>query len=72
MAAVGIPGDDSMREMLGPGMVDQQIRSSVSTCWMALPKERRNVEEVERQMRRLFERAMKDLREDAERFGIGG
>lgn len=71
MAAVGIPGDDSMREMLGPGMVDQQLRGTVSTCWMAMPKERRTVEEVEREMRRLFERAIKDLREDAERFGIG-
>ena len=66
------PGDDAMREMFGPGQVDQQLRGTVSSCWMALPKERRTVEEVEREMRRLFERAMKDLREDGKSFGIGG
>ena len=72
MAMVENPGDDAMREMFGPGQVDQQLRASASACWMGLPKERRNVEEVERQMRRLFERAMRDLREDAQSFGIGG
>ena len=65
-------GDDAMRQMFGPGQVDQQLRGTVSTCWLAMPKERRTVEEVEREMRRLFERAMEDLREDAQSFGIGG
>jgi hypothetical protein len=36
---------------------------------MALPKERRNVEEVEQEIRRIVERALANLREDAASFG---
>ncbi len=59
-----------MREFFSPEMVDQQIRSAISSCWMMLPKKKRNVAEVEKQVRRIVERALKDLREDAGAFGI--
>ncbi len=62
---------DQMREMFGPQAVDQMIGQAISTCWMALPKERRNVEAVEAEIRRLVDRALRNLREDASAFGFG-
>ena len=58
-----------MKDVFGPAHVDQFIRQAISSCWMALPKERRNVDEVERQVRRLVERALANLREDDAAFG---
>jgi hypothetical protein len=59
-----------MREFLGPGYVDQSFRQAVNICWQALPKERRNVEELRRQMQRLIDRAIRDLEEDCKEFGM--
>ncbi len=68
-------GDDAeshekMRKMFGPQAVDQQIRQAISTCWMILPDERKNVAEVETEIRRLVDRALDNLRQDAKAFGI--
>ncbi len=69
-------GDDNedpmsaMRDMFGPGHVDQTVRAAIQACWMALPKERRNVEELEREIRRLVERAISNLHEDIRAFGL--
>ncbi|HEV2969136.1 MAG TPA: hypothetical protein VGY55_04040 [Pirellulales bacterium] len=60
---------EKMSEMFGPGHVDQAVRSAILACWMALPKERRNVEEVEKEVRRILERALANFREDATSFG---
>ena len=60
-----------MRDMFGPGQVDQQIRQAIQFCWMMLPEEQRTVEELEKQMRRIFDRAIKDLREDVYAFKLG-
>jgi len=68
----GEGGEDAaekMAEMFGPGQIDQMIRQGIQFCWMALPKDRRNVEELEKQVRRIVERALKDFREDQEEFG---
>ena len=62
-------GDDGMGQLFGPGHVDQTIRQAIQLCWMALPKNKRNVEEVDRQIRRLVERALQNLLEDTEAFG---
>ena len=58
-----------MAELLGPGQADQMLRQAMQLCWMALPEDRRNAEEFERQIRRLVDRAVKDFREDQEAFG---
>jgi hypothetical protein len=63
---------DKMSEMFGPGHVDQSIRGAIQACWMALPKARRNVAEVEREIRRITERALANFREDAEAFAKSG
>ena len=59
-----------MRAFFSPQQVDQQIRHAIQFCWMALPPEQQNVEEVEKQIRRIVDRALRDLREDADSFGM--
>jgi len=62
---------ETWSEMFGPGQIDQLIRQAINYCRMALPKDRRNADEVEKQIRRLVDRALKDIREDEEQFGRG-
>jgi hypothetical protein len=38
---------------------------------MMLPAGKRTIDELERQLRRIVERAIKDLREDTNAFGLG-
>ncbi len=65
------PGDGGkMREALGPHALDQAIRQAISICWMLLPEGKKSVEAVEAEVRRVVDRALKDLREDAAAFGI--
>ena len=59
---------DKMQEMLGPTKIDRQIRNAIHFCWMGLPKDRRNIDELERQIRRFVDRALKDVREDFNEF----
>ena len=59
----------AMARLLGPGHVDQMIRQAIHFCWLSLPPKRKNAREVEKQMRRIFERAIRDFREDSEQFG---
>ena len=59
---------EKMKDCFGPGHIDQLIRQAVQWCWTALPKERRNARELEKQVRRLVDRALKDFREDNEAF----
>ena len=67
-------GEDAierMAEVFGPAQIDHMIRQAVQFCWMGLPKERRSVEGVEAQIRRIVERALRDFREDRQAFGHG-
>jgi hypothetical protein len=61
-----------MRAFFSPHQVDQQIRQAIQFCWIALPPEKQNVAEVESQIRRIVDRALKDLRDDAASFGLDG
>jgi hypothetical protein len=63
------PDSPEFRGMMAPN-VDLQIRSAIQTCWMALPGSRRNVDEVEKEIRRVVDRALRDLRDDASSFGL--
>jgi hypothetical protein len=62
---------DQMRSFMGPGQVDQQIRQAIQLAWMMLPDDRKNVAEVERVIREMVDRALKNYREDAETFDQG-
>jgi hypothetical protein len=61
----------AMRDMLGPQAVDNAIRQAIATCWMIMPESKKNVESVEAEIRRIMERALKSLKEDASAFGAG-
>jgi hypothetical protein len=62
---------DAARTMFGPTEIDREIRRAIQFCWMTLPKEKRNLDELERQIRRIFDRALRDAREDFDNF-FGG
>jgi hypothetical protein len=67
------PDDDDpaekMADFMGPAQVDQTIRQAIHLCWMSLPKDRRKIDELEKQIRRLVDRALKDFQEDRDAFG---
>lgn len=50
--------------MFGPGQVDQNIRQAIHLCWMMLPDERKNLDALEREIRRVVDRALQDFRND--------
>ena len=58
--------DDSAGGMMTTSFVscprDYTVRQAIEFCWMALPKERRNSDEVEKQFRRIPKRAQNILR----------
>lgn len=61
-----------IQSVFGPQQVDQQVRQAIQFCWMALPPEKQNVDAVETEIRRIVDRALRDLREDADHFRGGG
>ena len=62
---------ERLRALVGPGTVDHQIRQAIRFAWMMLPVEQKSAAEVERVIRQIVDRALKDFREDAEAFGGG-
>lgn len=60
----------AMRSMFGPQAVDNAIRQAITTCWMILPANKKSVAAVEAEIRRVVERALVNLRDDATAFGI--
>jgi hypothetical protein len=56
--------------MFGPQVVDQQVRQAISMCWMMLPDDKKSVDVVESEIQRIVARALKNLREDCQAFGI--
>ena len=59
-----------MAAMMGPGHVDQSIRMAVHHCWMMLPEDKKTSAELERQLKRILERAIADFTEDMKEFGV--
>lgn len=60
---------DKMREFLSPAEVDHSVRQALQMCWMMLPSDKRNADELESQFRRIVDRALRDMREDDQAFG---
>lgn len=60
----------ALRGMFGPQAVDQGIRQAITTCWMMLPDDKKSVAAVEAEIRRIVDRALENLRQDAKAFGI--
>ncbi|MCA9007540.1 MAG: hypothetical protein KDA70_19870, partial [Planctomycetaceae bacterium] len=60
---------DKMRDLFSPAQVDQSVRQALQLCWMMLPQDKRNVDELELQFRRIVDRALENIREDDQAFG---
>ncbi|HAW28549.1 hypothetical protein [Gimesia maris] len=60
---------DKMRDLFSPAQVDQSVRQALQMCWMMLPQDKRNVDELEQQFRRIVDRALKNMRDDDQAFG---
>ena len=60
-----------MAEAFGPGQVDALIGQAIQMCWMMLPDDKKSVDNLERELRRILDRALVNLRDDAKAFGIG-
>jgi hypothetical protein len=55
---------------MAPVLIDSSIRQAITFCWLSIPREQRSIDQVESEIRRLVERALSALREDARAFGI--
>jgi hypothetical protein len=62
---------EAMRGMFSPAQVEQAVGQAISMCWMMLPPEKKNVGALVEEMRRIFERSIKNLQDDARSFGVG-
>ncbi len=69
---LGPNAGEKIKKIFGPDSVDREIRQAMRICWITLPDDRKTVDELEKQIRRLVDRAIKDLREDADAFGLAG
>ncbi len=70
----GDPSDsnlDKMRTFMGPGQIDVQIRQALQMLWTIMPQDKKRVVDVEREFRRLVDRALRDLQVDDEALGSG-
>ncbi len=61
-------GAEKIRDFFGPIQIDHLIRQAIQFCWMGLPKEKKNVDEVERRIGRPVDRELHDLREGFDEF----
>jgi len=64
------PDDPDLGKFFNLKTVDHMVRQAVMFCWMMLPKDRRTGTNLRWEVRRIVARALKDLREDAEAFGM--
>ena len=55
-----------MREMFSPSQIAHTIGSAIQMCWMMLPPEKKNVPALVAEMRRIFERSIKSIEDDAQ------
>lgn len=70
MAIISKGDAGDVPQFAGPGYVDTQIREAIRFCWLMLPRERRTVRDLKEEVRRLVERALEDIEEDAAVFGL--
>jgi len=50
--------------------IDQRLRRSVSEMWLLLPADRRTLDELNTQIRRLVDRALEDFAENRRQFPV--
>jgi hypothetical protein len=57
--------------LFGPGFVDVKLREAINFCWVMLPDESRTTSRLAEEMRRILERAIKDIQDDERAFSSG-
>ena len=67
-AEVSQMNEEDERPFFSPNDPGQDVRHAIKLCWAVLPEEIRNVNEVERQIRRIVDRALRDFCDDFEEF----
>jgi len=65
------PGPEDLGGIFSPEWAGFMLRQAIVMCWGMLPEERRTATELQAQIWRIVERALKDQREDADAFGTG-
>ncbi len=55
---------DKLKAFLPPGQTENSLRTCIQMCWMSLPANKRSVDDVEREIRRILDRIFKNIRED--------
>ncbi len=63
------PDPDQFLKFLGPGHVAQTVGQAIHACWMMLPPDRKTIDDLEKEIRRLIDRTFRDMREDEKAFG---
>ena len=58
------PDREKLRASLPPGQVESGIRQSIQLLWMILPADKRNIDDVEREVRRIVDRIFRNIRDD--------
>jgi hypothetical protein len=64
-------GDDLQKAVeyaMGPALVETEIRTAIYYCFAMMPARRRTSADVEIEIRRIVERAIKDMQEDGRVF----
>lgn len=59
-----------IQAMMGPQAVDEAVRRAIQMCWMMLPQGQKTMDTVEKEIRRLVDRALANMREDSEKFSV--
>lgn len=67
-------GDSAVQKAVavawGLPVIDQEIRQAISHCWLVMPPDKKTAHHVEIEIRRLVERALKDLHDDTRSLGL--
>jgi len=71
MKKLGPGGEDEVRRFMGANHVAFPIQQAIMSCWMMLPNEKKTVDNLEKELRRIFERELENFRKDSESFGLG-
>ena len=66
----GADAQKGMRDAFGPQAEDQAIGQAISTCWMMMPPDKKNPAAIAAEIRRVVERALANLKDDADAFGF--
>jgi hypothetical protein len=62
-----VASSEEFRKLIPPAAVDSGVRQALQVCWMLLPESSKNVAELEKEFRRVVDRALLEFRQDAGR-----